>query len=554
MRLYFILTGVIGVLVFLLMAPGILVIMTYATLGLAFAVAQLLVNLFALLLILLPAVILAQRTVIGGFILGAILVSLAVLGPAHMREKSKDTLTILQPPLAAVAGLPPKSIEFPVRYIRRDPLHPCSDYCFKILQNEKLDWVRLRASTGKTAMYVRGELGIMLPQMDNGLRADIIITNYDAGSAYPRPAMFSTWAILGGPKGYMIEDTRLGRMVARNIEATMKGVSDMATIFFNTDVNTGATSLSLLRTETAKVSADPNRNLEKDLNELGLIHMDESTNYTINSMPKLELGVQQILADNKLLVEKEQRTQDYKNVIDEFLIQIEEGAGVTDREEMLVSIAFDNRFETGKLIRRLQQTYPTFRVQLINRIVQKIEKGTKISRMLYFFASSDDLALEEIGRHQIEISNAFKNYAGARNEIMKYLPFLNMRNPELILDQIIEPFPSLDGLDKHLSVETRLAWQKNVPSLDILKGFWGFYDDGHTEHFVLFADKTLSYMGGIEGLKDDYVRDWVMRWSLGRPRPYMHPWEPVEEALSLLKNLDDPQSFIRLEHYFDKDW
>lgn len=125
MRIYMTLMGILGLIVLVLQFHGLLLGLTYGTLGMALIVAIMLANLFVTMVILLPAVLLAHKTLLGGAALGIASITLAILGPGLLRDTMRANQPMLQPPLAAVAGAPPQSVDLQVRSDGR-PYKPCS--------------------------------------------------------------------------------------------------------------------------------------------------------------------------------------------------------------------------------------------------------------------------------------------------------------------------------------------------------------------------------------------------------------------------------------------
>ncbi|MCG7521278.1 hypothetical protein [Ruegeria sp. Ofav3-42] len=558
MRIYLISVAVIGALVLVLMLPGLLLMASFLTFGLAFIGAQMLVNLLVILIVLIPVVWLGRISIPAAVAMGVALVALAVFGPGYLREISKQKQYFLQPPLSATAYASPKSVDLTVKSIRRKAHLPCLDLCLRVLQDSNLDWVRLRPARGKTKLYVRGPDGLAL-KPDSGRPADLIVSDYNEGAAVPPPLFFSVWALSDRPQGYVIEDTRLNRIVARNFSASMNGVSDTAHLFLDMNMS-GETSLSLRRTERAEVAADPTRSLASDLSELGLQISVELASPTLNSPHIVDTAIGRILEQPMSDDIRPRYSSDELLWVSEFIDQLNANVAVEERQGLILGLLTDGRPLGVENAGILMTVFSSGRHQLARHAAASISNDQKFrtlrNRLKRWGNYSEDKSYQEVGIYQADIARAFEAADPDRKAIiLEILPSLDLEDPNLILDQVIAPFPPADPKSYKFTEEYRQSWRGKVPDIESLRKNWeagGHFTEWQDDLRV--ADKAITVMSEVEGLEDQYVRDWVIRWSLAREIPSQYPKALSETAVDLLVKHNSPGTFALIHDYLIEDW
>ena len=521
MRAYFIVIACLGAMIGGLMLPDLLMGLTYLTFGLVLLFGLLIANLFALMILMIPAVLLGRKTRAGAALLGAVIFLGAVFGPGLYRNHLDPNAAWLQPVLSAELKTPPRSVELWTKWSGKEAHDlTCSDICMQLLRNPDLDWIRLRWSSKTAALFARDRDGRLRAQENHERPADVMINDYEVSGEWPRPGNLDIWEVQSRPEGYVIVDQRNRKVIARNLEAKAKGVWHFAFLYMDPEER-GLASLHLWRNSWLKISADPDRTLKSDLIHFGLFDPDISYD-TVNDPVILDDAVRKILQRYQS-PHPAPLSADEKDLLREFDLQLDRGLRLPERKDLVAEL-IKQGFGFGKGARKILEADPSIRSELFAIAASNFHNrdifAAKLAKLEFYYRLDRNESLAEVGQYETEIAMAFRRADHQRKvNSLPLLYYFKMDHPDLILDQIIALFPPLSDVNRRYSDETLRGWQAQGADIEFMQGLWKkkIIIETPPDHIQL-SHPAIIAMAKMEDLDQDYLRSWMMRWSLEHHR------------------------------------
>lgn len=382
MRSYLIATGVLSLLVLLMCVPSLLLTLTFLTLGLAFLASQVVINLFVLAILILPAVLISQRSLRAGVILSGSTVLAASLGPGILGYLTQKYHPMLQPQISAEAHSGIVSIEFILddRFSEND-FRPCEGDCLRILQDTNLDWVRLQDITGRDLVFKREDGFMRLTGAFSG-SADITVQEYNGRRGRPPKSTFALWEMNTGPEGFTVRDNRQGEILSRNIAAVVLGPELISWVFVGMEID-GPANFSLVKKRRIVNLADPERTLESELTVLGLLTAETGEGITINFPDVIDTKLSSLISNTPQDSQKRSSFSPTEAfVVNEFLFQVQQGVEVDRRLELIVQTAFDPRFKNYGRFAEILDQHETVREFTVQHLAQYRHNEAELNRLV----------------------------------------------------------------------------------------------------------------------------------------------------------------------------
>ncbi|MDJ0994572.1 MAG: hypothetical protein QNI90_13430 [Dinoroseobacter sp.] len=252
-RSYLLLLVIAGVLTSIFAVEGIVLVLVWVTLGFGGLVALVIVNLFALLVGLFPAMALSQtRFSAGAKVLSLLLITGFVTGPGFLRQGIQETAIDRTEPVAPIPVEDVRSIEFiwqdgAIAPSARGVAGLCNDLCLQLLRGGDLDWVRIvHPYLGSVRLSVEAGPGQgILAVEDDGAAADLRVTDIAEDEITTESQRFQIWH---GPTRFLkravVDQRQQEKLVLSRLDASYRGVADYTFIAPNPDWGRTMTGVS----------------------------------------------------------------------------------------------------------------------------------------------------------------------------------------------------------------------------------------------------------------------------------------------------------------------